>query len=208
VKRISVGIALSATALGAIACGDKGNGPLDGVEAIVFVSRQPREDGMGDIFQYQSYVAGAKLLKLSPPTADGEVTEICCSNLSDPAYANVDIIDFDLNFAADAIVLSARLSADQHYGLFVLDIASGNIEQLPTDPNFDYVYPTFLPDGGVLFRPTRSSRKAPRSSRTSTSAARRCSSVGSTPMGRTTSCSPATCLTASPRRSPMTAPWS
>lgn len=105
--------------------------------------------GMGDIFQYNSYVAGAKLVKLSPPTADGERTVICCSQES--GYEGMDIIDFDLSFDARTIVLSGRPSQDQKYGLFLLDVASGDINQLPTDPGSDYVYPTFLPGDRVLF---------------------------------------------------------
>src|SRR5262245_43571456 len=127
VKRINTGIALSALALSVAACGGDGKGPLEGVEAILFVSRAPRMEGMGDIFQYSSYVPGAKLYKLSPPTADGELTTVCCDNLGDPAYGQVDIIDYDLDFAAEKVVLSMRLSADQRYGLFLLDLASGDI---------------------------------------------------------------------------------
>jgi hypothetical protein len=105
--------------------------------------------GMGDIFQYDSYVAGAKIVKLSPPTADGERTVICCDQES--GYEGMDIIDFDLSFDAKTIVLSGRPSQDQKYGLFLLDVESGEINQLPTDPGSDYVYPTFLPGDRVLF---------------------------------------------------------
>ena len=149
-KPVIRGIALSALAAAA-ACGadEAGRGPLDEVEAIVFIERQSRMDGMGDIFQYQSYVPGARLLKLSPPTADGEVTELCCSGQGE--YEAVDIIDFDLSFDARSIVFSARLSDDQRYGLFLLDVESGDLEQLPTDPDGDFVYPTFLPGDRILF---------------------------------------------------------
>ena len=145
---------VASTALAAVtgACGGDGGGgqgPLDEVDAIVFIERQSRMDGLGDIFQYQSYVPGARLLKLSPPTADGQVTELCCGGLGE--YGEVDIIDFDLSFDARSIVFSGKLSADQHYGLFLLDLESGEVEQLPTDPDADFVYPTFLPGDRVLF---------------------------------------------------------
>ncbi len=123
-------------------------GPLDEVDSIVFIERQSRM-GMGDIFQYSSYVPGAKLVKLSPPTADGKRIVICCDQ--EPEFANLDIIDYDLSYDAKSIVLSGRLSEDQRYGLFMLDVDSGNIEQLPTDPDADYVYPTFLPGDRILF---------------------------------------------------------
>jgi hypothetical protein len=142
------------TALAAVTgagCGgeSEGKGPLDEVDAIVFIQRPSRMDGLGDIFQYQSYVPGARLLKLSPPTADGEVTELCCGALGE--YAEIDIIDFDLSFDARSIVFSAKLSADQRYGLFLLDVESGDVNQLPTDPGADFVYPTFLPGDRILF---------------------------------------------------------
>jgi Hydrazine synthase alpha subunit middle domain len=151
VRQVFRGIALTAlTAASAVGCGsEETSGPLEEVEAIVFIERQSRMAGMGDIFQYQSYVPGARLLKLSPPTADGQVTELCCSAMSE--YEAVDIIDFDLSFDARSVVLSARLSEDQRYGLFLLDLESGEVEQLPTDPDADFVYPTFLPGDRILF---------------------------------------------------------
>ncbi len=151
-KPLIRGFALTALAAvtGAACGGETGSkGPLDEVDAIVFIERQSRMDGLGDIFQYQSYVPGARLLKLSPPTADGEVTELCCGALGE--YDAIDIIDFDLSFDARSIVFSARLSADQRYGLFLLDVESGDVNQLPTDPDADFVYPTFLPGDRILF---------------------------------------------------------
>ena len=35
--------------------------------------------------------------------------------------------------------------------LYLLDVESGDIEQLPTDPGHDYVYPTVLPGDRILF---------------------------------------------------------
>jgi hypothetical protein len=141
---------LVAVFAGLFACSSNSSqGPLDEVDSIVFIERQARMGGMGDIFQYNSYVAGAKLVKLSPPTADGTRTEICCTQES--GYEGMDIIDFDLSFDAKTIVLSGRPSQDQRYGLYLLDVESGDIEQLPTDPGSDYVYPTFLPGDRILF---------------------------------------------------------
>lgn len=137
-------------ALAAAACSSQDSkGPLDEIDAVVFIERASRMDGLGDIFQYESYVPGARLLKLSPPTADGQLTELCCGDLSE--YDGADIIDFDLSFDARSIVFSARLTEDQRYGLFLLDLESGRVDQLPTDPDADFVYPTFLPGDRVLF---------------------------------------------------------
>lgn len=149
-ERVAIATVLSAALLAPACGGDKQQGPLEEVNAIVFIERQPREGGMGDIFQYESYVAGAKLQKLSPPTADGELTTLCCDEQG-AEFEGMDIIDFDVSFDAKTIVFSGRLSGDQSYGLFVLHLDSGEVEQLPTDPMHDYVYPTILPGGRVLF---------------------------------------------------------
>jgi hypothetical protein len=132
-----------------LACGSDSSGPLDGVDEVVFLQRARRAAG-GDIFQYTSYVPGARLVKLSPPTADGELTELCCSQFG-PEYAEVDIGAYDISFDAREIVISARLSSDQRYGLFVISLDNNTIEQLPTDPNRDYVYPIFMPGDKILF---------------------------------------------------------
>lgn len=152
---LSRGIALSALAtlmVGTQACGgsSESKGPLDNVQAIVFIQRQARMDGLGNVFAYDSYIPGAKLMMLSPPTADGTATELCCDNLS-ADYSQIDIMAYDISFDARSIVLSAKLSPDQHYGLFLLTLASGDVEQLPTDPDHDFVYPTFLPGDRILF---------------------------------------------------------
>ena len=118
---------LSLGLLAVTACGGgDSKGPLDEVDAIVFIQRQSRMEGLGDIFQYSSYIAGAKLMKLSPPTADGELTVLCCDQEAD--YAGVDIIVFDVAFDAKTIVFSAKLTEDQHYGLFLLHLENGDIE--------------------------------------------------------------------------------
>jgi len=55
--------------------------------------QRPKRNEMGDIFQYTSYVAGARLVKLSPPTADGKLTNLCCDQAG-PEYANIDAFAF------------------------------------------------------------------------------------------------------------------
>lgn len=134
----------------ATACsGGDSKGPLDEVDSIVFLRRQAREAGLGNVFAYESYVPGARVLKLTPPSADGTVETVCCDQF--PEFAEADIIAYDLSFDARSVVVSAKLSADTHYGLFLYHLDSSELEQLPTDPNYDYVYPTFLPGDRVLF---------------------------------------------------------
>lgn len=148
-KRTKTTIALSVL-IAMSACGSSdSNGPLDGVDSIVFLQR-PARGGMGDIFQYTSYIPGGRIVSLSPPTADGEITVLCCDKAG-PEYADVDISGYDLSFDAREIVFAGRLSADQRFGLFVLTLDDGQVEQLPTDPNRDYITPVFLPGDRIMF---------------------------------------------------------
>ncbi len=151
VKRIQLGIALSAMTLGSVvACGGGDPGPLDGVDSIVFLQR-PKRNEMGDIFQYTSYRPTARLVKLSPPTADGQLTDLCCGSAG-PEFENIDISGYDISFDAKEIVFSGRLAGAQAYGLFIVEIETGAVRQLPTNPNRDYVSPIFLPGDKVFFQ--------------------------------------------------------
>jgi len=107
------------------------------VEPLVFLQRAARNDA-GDIFQYTSYVPGARLVKLQPPAPDGTLTPICCDQAG-AEYAAIDISGFDLSFDARSIVFSAQRAADQHYGLFVVQLDDGTVTQLATDPQRDFV---------------------------------------------------------------------
>jgi len=80
IKTLAIGAALL-SGLGAVGCGGGGGGagdagPLTNIDSLVILQRKPRVD-QGDIFQYTSYVAGARLVKLQPPTADGKLTTLC-----------------------------------------------------------------------------------------------------------------------------------
>jgi hypothetical protein len=147
-KRIAIAAALL-TAAGA-GCGtDNNTGPLGNVDSLVILQRAPRND-TGDIFAYTSYVPGARLVKLSPPTADGKLTVLCCDQAG-PDFANIDIGSYDISFDAKQIVFSGKLDASSHYGLFLLTLADGSVVQLPTDADRDYVSPIFLPGDKIMF---------------------------------------------------------
>jgi hypothetical protein len=151
VNRTQRGIALSAMMFGSlVACGGEDPGPLDGVDSIVFLQR-PKRNEMGDIFQYTSYVPTGRLVKLSPPTADGQLTEICCGSAG-AEFQNIDISGYDLSFDAKEIVFSGRLAGAQAYGLFVVEIETGAVRQLATNPNRDFVNPAYLPGDKIFFQ--------------------------------------------------------
>ncbi len=145
-KSIAIGALLLAAAS---ACGNESSGPLGDVDALVILQRPKRND-MGDIFQYTSYVPGARIVKLSPPTADGTLTTLCCDKAGSE-FSAIDISGYDLSFDAKQIVFSGKLRESERYGLFILDIEAGNVEQLATDPGRDYVSPIFLPGNKVMF---------------------------------------------------------
>ena len=105
---------------------------------------------MGDIFQYTSYKPGAKLVKLSPPTADGVLTELCCSNAGSE-FADIDISSYDLSFDAKEIVFAGKLNGQARYGLFLLHLDTGVVDQVHSDPSHDYFSPVFLPGDKVMF---------------------------------------------------------
>jgi len=135
----------------AAACGgsDNSSGPLGNIDSLVILQRAARND-MGDIFQYTSYIPGARLVKLSPPTASGKLTTICCDQAG-PEYANIDISSYDISFDAKQIVFAGNLGNGERYGLFLLTLADGSVKQLASDPQKDYVSPIFLPGDKILF---------------------------------------------------------
>ena len=119
-KSIAIGAALFTTA-GLYGCGNDDNGPLGNVDSLIVLQRVKRNDG-GDIFQYTSYIPGGRLVKLSPPTADGTLTTLCCDNAG-AEFAGMDIQNYDLSFDATQIVFAGHSAMDAHYGLYMLQLA-------------------------------------------------------------------------------------
>jgi len=148
IKSIAIGAALFT--FGGIGCGGSDDpGPLGNVDSLIILQRPSRND-TGDIFSYTSYKPGARLVSLSPPTADGKLTTICC-DAAGPDYADIDISSYDISFDAKSIVFSARRGKDSSYGLFLLQIADGSVEQVATDPGREFVAPIFLPGNRIMF---------------------------------------------------------
>ncbi|MBC7974340.1 MAG: hypothetical protein H7138_05090 [Myxococcales bacterium] len=147
-KSIAIGAALFT--IGGIGCGGSDDpGPLGNVESLIILQRPSRND-TSDIFSYTSYKPGARIVSLSPPTADGKLTTICC-DAAGPEFADIDISGYDIAFDAKSIVFSARRGADTHYGLFLLQLADGSVEQIISDPQRHFVSPIFLPGNRVMF---------------------------------------------------------
>jgi hypothetical protein len=138
------------------------------VQAIVFVQRKPRTDA-GNVFEYTSYVPGGRLVMLSPPSADGTLTDLTAlaaktATLADPAnpvsFEGADIMSYDLSFDAKAVVFSARLGDSDRYQIFTMNLDGTELKQLTNGGN-DYVYPTFLPGGKIFFTSNRNVESEP-----------------------------------------------
>lgn len=144
-KILSIAIA---ALVAAPACSSDGGGALGDVKSLVFIQR-PMRNETGDIFQYTSYIPGGRIVELSPPTADGKLTVLCCDGVA--GFEQIDISNYDLSFDATQIVFSGKLNGNQRYGLFLLTLADGKVVQLKTDPQRDYVSPIFLPGDKIMF---------------------------------------------------------
>src|SRR6476620_7043689 len=148
-------VALLAPIAGCSNGNDGGALPSD-VKAIVFLQRTPRGD-QGNVFDYTSYAGGGRLVKLSPPSADGVLTtlfptaESCAAlGLEASCVGDVDIQSYDINFNADAIVFSAKVSGGEKYQLYSISADGKNAKQL-TEGGNDFVYPLYLPGGKIMF---------------------------------------------------------
>ncbi len=149
-NQLALGVTLLTLSGAGVGCGGEDtSGPLGNVDALIILQRPSRND-QGDIFQYTSYKPGARLVKLSPPTADGKLEVICCDKAG-AELANIDISSYDISFDARTIVFSGKLAENQAYGLFLLTLADGTVEQIPTDAMRDYVSPIFLPGDKIMF---------------------------------------------------------
>ena len=147
VKSIALGVALLAIAGG---CGsDNTAGPLGNVEALVILQRPKRND-MGDIFQYTSYIPGAQLVKLSPPTADGTLTVLCCDKAG-AEFANIDISGYDISF--DAKRDRVRRQAQRQPALRPVPADARRRQRRPDRdrPGPRLRVPIFLPGDKIMF---------------------------------------------------------
>src|SRR6476646_9453599 len=118
---------LTLTVAAAASCSDKPStqqGPLpESVASIIFLQRQARNN-TGNVFDYTSYVPGAKLVNMTPPSADGKL---------------VNIMSYDLSFDAKTVVFSAKLDAGERYQLYRMNVDGTEFKQL-TMGDYDYVY--------------------------------------------------------------------
>jgi hypothetical protein len=121
-----------------------------GVESIIFLQRVARS-GTGNVFDYTSFRPGGKIVRLSPPSADGTLTNLTAG----PIFDGADFMSWDLSYDARTIVFSARLKDDSHYQLYTMGVDGSNPQQITEGPDH-YVYPVFVPGQRVMFMTSKS----------------------------------------------------
>lgn len=164
------GLLTTGLALALGAC-NSGNGTGQGaasllpadVRAVVFIQRTPR-NSTGNVFDYNSYVPGGSLMKLEPPSPNGQLTDLTALASANAAttgvdFTGADVTSWDLSFDAAQIAFSARLANESTYQIFTMNVDGTNPRQVTAGDN-DYVFPTFLPGQKLLFM-TNQSVEAP-----------------------------------------------
>ena len=150
IRSYALGAALLTAATTGCTSNSSSSGPLGSVESVVILQRSPNlSQATSSIFDYADYIPGARLVTLSPPTASGKLTVICCDKQGSE-YSQIDIQSYDISFDATQIVFSGKLSANSTYGIFLLTLATGAVQEIATDPQYDYIFPIFEP-GGKIF---------------------------------------------------------
>jgi hypothetical protein len=127
---------------------------LPGVNALVFAKRafieqsgqQNVSDGAGRVVDYQRYTPGGGVFVLSPPTPDGQLTDIT------KQFAGVDIAGLDLSFDAKQVVFSMRHKADDgHYHIYAAKLDGAAKPKQLTFGMSDDVRPIFVPGDRIAF---------------------------------------------------------
>ena len=134
------------------------------VRSVIFLQRMPRTDA-GNVFEYTSFVPGGRLVTLTPPSANGQLTDLTAlaakthnAGVTSPtdmvSFDGADIMSYDLSFDALSVVFSARLADSNNYQIFSMNLDGTNLKQL-TEGGNDFVYPAYLPGSKIFFTSNR-----------------------------------------------------
>ena len=132
------------------------DGPMAGVDEIVFACRQLNYDGhwyanfgyYAENADRKAYRAMGRLCKLNLRT--GQVTVL----LDDPQGA---VRDPQVHYDGAKILFSYRKGGTENYHLYEINADGTALKQL-TDGPFDDIEPTYLPDGAIVFCSSRCHR--------------------------------------------------
>jgi hypothetical protein len=95
----------------------------------------------------EGFRPGGGLYVLSPPTPDGELTQLVAS-------PEGQILDCDVSFDGSEILFSWRKDASDTYHLYRINVDGSGLTQLTEGPHHNY-NACYLPDGGIAFCSTR-----------------------------------------------------
>ena len=124
-------------------------------DALVILQRPKRNDA-GDIFQYTSYIPGARLIKLSPPTADGTITHDLLRQGRAPSSRR-STSRATTSPSAQQVDRVRRAHCLRRPGVRPCSCwcrsptAACTWSLIASDPGRDYVTPIFLPGDQILF---------------------------------------------------------
>jgi hypothetical protein len=143
-------------------------GPLAGIEEIVFAVRRPAPYHYYENFGH--YLFPRHLYPLPPPGESapgprlfGDGARLCRLNLrtgevtvllDDPAGG---VRDPQVHYDGRKILFSYRKGGQPYYHLYEIGVDGSGLAQLTGGP-FDDIEPTYAPDGGILFCSTRCRR--------------------------------------------------
>ncbi len=131
-------------------------GPMAGVEEIVFAVREPGKDGHWYAnFAYYAeegmrpvYGSGGRLCRMSLRTRRIKLL------VDDPEGAVRDPV---VHYDAEKILFSYRPGGEEHYHLYEINVDGTGLRQL-TDGEYDDIEPCYLPDGDIVFVSSRCKR--------------------------------------------------
>ena len=145
------------------------DGPLSGVDEIVFAVRQRGKDGHW--YANFGYYANSEVNETYfPPHAQngklvtfGEGGKLCRLNLNTGKTTTLvddpegGVRDPVVHYDGKKILFSYRPGKTDHYHLYEINVDGSGLRQL-TDGPFDDIEPTYLPDGNIVFVSSRCKR--------------------------------------------------
>jgi hypothetical protein len=154
------GLAAAAAGVGACSKSQSDESGI-GVPSVLFVKRQTTSvdangnvsvdvaGGNGQVLDYQRYVPGGSLNLLSPPRADGTLTNLTKD------FPQADFNGADVSFDAKQAVFSMKRDANDHYHIYTVQLTAGaggkfEIHQ-KTAGSYDDVSPIYIPNGQIAF---------------------------------------------------------
>ena len=123
-------------------------------EAVIFVRIPNKPNGKPGIyyepfmdhFGKSAHVPGAQIVKLSPPTPDGELTV-----LTEDFYS---VEEPEISYDGRKILFAGQKTAEDGCEVWEMNVDGGELRQVTTDMA-DVCSPYYLPDGRIVFSSTR-----------------------------------------------------